>query len=85
MMNIDDARYDDMKEKDDRYYEELSKDIEESLRENNSSKGLLGFERADREMQERASEEKEMFSKGGGFLFKGDKDFERDALNELKK
>ena len=79
----------DIDRDDDRnYYEKLDKDIENAVK-NNDDKSLLGnvrgFEGRDKELQMRVGEEKEMFEKGGGLFFRGDKDFERDAINEYRK
>lgn len=76
----------EMEKDDDRnYYEKLDKDIEDVMKNGNSDRAMLGFERSDKELQMRVGEEKEMFERGGGLFFRGDKDFERDAVNEYSK
>lgn len=76
----------DMGRDDDRnYYDRLDRDIEDAMKNSNSDRAMLGFERSDKELQTRIGEEKEMFEKGGGLFFRGDKDFERDAINEYSK
>ena len=76
------------KDDDKNYYEKLDKDLENAMKDKDDRSllgNVRGFEGRDKELQMRVGEEREMFNKGGGLFFRGDKDFEKDAINEYRK